>query len=88
MQAASAPDELVARRLGPRPPGSRSPALPNPLVSQGLLACGEEGRRLLEDDGVSYLVSGEESAQPRRWVLDPLPVVLGEDEWAGLVAAR
>ena len=86
MRAAGAPDELV-REGSVRPAWEQVAGAAESLGVEGLLACGEEGRRLLEDDGVSYLVSGEESAQPRRWVLDPLPVVLGEDEWAGLSRA-
>ena len=86
MHAAGAPDELV-HDGSVRPAWEQVAGAAESLGVEGLLACGEEGRRLLEDDGVSYLVSGEESAQPRRWVLDPLPVVLGEDEWAGLSRA-
>ncbi|MCA9492632.1 MAG: circularly permuted type 2 ATP-grasp protein [Myxococcales bacterium] len=43
-------------------------------------------RRLLVDDGVSYnVISGERSAV-RSWTLDPVPMVVPAEEWAGLEA--
>src|ERR1039458_9069668 len=49
-----------------------------------------EARRLLDDDGVTYNVYSPDtpseapapSADP--WALDPVPVLLASDEWAGV----
>ena len=47
----------------------------------GLLAARAEARRLVEDDGVHYGVEGD-----RRWTIDPMPMVIGHEEWADLEA--
>ena len=48
----------------------------------GLLAARSEARRLVEDDGITYGVG----ARARTWTIDPLPLVIGTDEWARLEA--
>jgi uncharacterized circularly permuted ATP-grasp superfamily protein/uncharacterized alpha-E superfamily protein len=53
----------------------------------GLLAARAEARRLAADDGIRYGVPlsttpGQLGSRP--WVIDPLPVVLGSEEWAGV----
>ncbi|HEY6532589.1 MAG TPA: circularly permuted type 2 ATP-grasp protein, partial [Acidimicrobiales bacterium] len=45
-----------------------------------------ETRRLLVDDGVTYNVVSEGASIARPWVLDPVPVVVAADEWAGIEA--
>ena len=40
--------------------------------------------RLLEDDGVTYRAQTGDADQP--WTLDPLPLLIDEDEWTGLEA--
>lgn len=47
----------------------------------GLQAAGREIRRLVQDEGILY---GGESR--RSWVIDPLPLVIGADEWDALEA--
>ena len=54
------------------------------LGTEGMQARGEQVRRLLEDDGVTYGTSTDAGAAPGRWQLDPLPVILGSQEWAEL----
>lgn len=39
-------------------------------------------RRLVQDDGVAHGAPG--TAQERSWQIDPIPVILGEAEWARL----
>jgi uncharacterized circularly permuted ATP-grasp superfamily protein/uncharacterized alpha-E superfamily protein len=41
-----------------------------------------ETARLLEDDGVTYHVPG--TGERLRWQLDPVPLVIGAEEWAGI----
>lgn len=48
----------------------------------GLLARKAATARHIKEDGLTYTVSGEDRARP--WQLDPLPVVLSDDEWARL----
>jgi uncharacterized circularly permuted ATP-grasp superfamily protein/uncharacterized alpha-E superfamily protein len=83
MRDSAIPDELVEGGAV-RAAWAQVAGAAETLGVAGLLACGEQGRRLLEDDGVSYLIPGDDTPVPRQWTLDPLPVVLGEDEWAGL----
>jgi uncharacterized circularly permuted ATP-grasp superfamily protein/uncharacterized alpha-E superfamily protein len=46
----------------------------------------EHGRRLIRENGVTYNVYGDPRGMDRPWVLDPIPFVLGADEWATLAA--
>ncbi len=50
----------------------------------GLAARDAHARRLVADDGVGYRPPGGEEEQP--WALDPVPLMLGGDEWAALEA--
>jgi uncharacterized circularly permuted ATP-grasp superfamily protein/uncharacterized alpha-E superfamily protein len=43
-----------------------------------------EIRRLLEQDGVTYNVGGVDGRPDRPWTLDPIPLVLPNDEWSGI----
>ena len=54
------------------------------LGAEGMRARGAQVRRLLEDDGVTYGQSAEAGGAPGPWRLDPLPVILGSQEWAEL----
>ena len=93
--AASAPaaslDELVGPDGAVRVASRDLAASVDLLGTAGLLTRRAQVRRLVEDDGVTYGTPDDardglrDSARPqRRWQLDPLPVVLEADEWAGL----
>jgi uncharacterized circularly permuted ATP-grasp superfamily protein/uncharacterized alpha-E superfamily protein len=43
-----------------------------------------EGRRLLRENGVTYNVYGDPEGLHRPWELDPIPLLIGSDEWAGI----
>jgi uncharacterized circularly permuted ATP-grasp superfamily protein/uncharacterized alpha-E superfamily protein len=49
-----------------------------------------EARRLLDDDGVTYNIYGDDGpgdapvAAVAPWALDPVPVLMASDEWAGV----
>ncbi len=47
-----------------------------------LLLRHHETRRLLDDDGVTYNVYGDDTSTPTPWALDPLPVLVSSEEWA------
>lgn len=40
--------------------------------------------RLLRESGVTYNVYGDPRGEHRLWALDPIPLILAEDEWAGI----
>ncbi len=52
-----------------------------------LLLRRRETRRLLDDDGVTYNVYGDDASAPTPWALDPLPVLLSSQEWTVIEAA-
>lgn len=43
-----------------------------------------EAARLLAEDGVTYHVTAGATVGPRPWVTDPVPLMVGADEWAAL----
>lgn len=47
----------------------------------------EQARRLLRENGVTYNVYGAAKDLDRPWLLDPLPVLMREAEWARLATA-
>ncbi len=52
-----------------------------------------EARRLLDDDGVTYNIFGPDNAgitapAAASWTLDPVPVLLASNEWAGVERGR
>ncbi len=87
--AAGGPDEWydAAQRL--RPEQHPITAAVDSLGLPGMLAARAEARRLVEDDGIRYGPGAmDDDAEPgRSWVIDPLPVVIGSQEWAGLESA-
>ncbi len=46
-----------------------------------------EAARLLDDDGVTYNVYGRHREVAPRWALDPVPVLVTSEEWAGIESA-
>lgn len=44
----------------------------------------QEARRLIRDNGVTYNFYGEPEGMARPWELDPLPLLIRGEEWAGL----
>ena len=56
---------------------------------EGLASRWQEGRRLLHDNGVTYNVygDGDPRSTDRPWPLDPLPLIIDENEWATIEAA-
>ena len=73
-----APDELLDADGAPRTGQGDLSASIAQLGRSGLLARRAQARGLLEDDGVTY------GPRPRRWDLDPLPVVLDGAQWQEL----
>ena len=49
-----------------------------------LTARANEAKRLLADDGVTYNDVSGDGTEVRSWILDPVPVVVSADDWAGI----
>jgi len=54
------------------------------IAPERLQARRREAARLLRDDGVTYNVHGDDEALDGAWPLDPLPVVLADDDWSAI----
>ncbi len=83
-RAEPAGDEFLAPDGTVRPGWHALEATVNLLGPEGMQARGDQVRRLLEADGVTYGAPADSGAAPGRWQLDPLPVILGSQEWAEL----
>lgn len=46
-----------------------------------------EGRRLIQEHGVTYNVYGDPRGMDRPWELDPIPLLVAQDEWASIEKA-
>jgi len=79
LTAAAGVDELLAPgELRVRDEQEFLTAAVEAMGTGGLLTAAAEARRLAADDGIRY------GADHRPWTIDPLPVVIGNDEWASL----
>lgn len=47
----------------------------------------EIGRQIIQTNGVTYNVYGDPRGAQRPWLLDPIPLVIGGDEWAHIETA-
>ena len=45
-----------------------------------------QGQRMIQDNGVTYNVYGDPRGMDRPWQLDPVPMIVGADEWATIEA--
>lgn len=84
MSATGALGEAVAARIDPDDPATVRAALADVGTSE-LRRLGRATRHLVDDDDVTA-VAGDGEHRTGRWRLDPLPMVLGADEWAELEA--
>jgi uncharacterized circularly permuted ATP-grasp superfamily protein/uncharacterized alpha-E superfamily protein len=60
-------------------------ALPD-LTAAELKRRHETARRIIQEQRITYNVSGDPLGMERPWQLDPLPLILGEQEWHKLEA--
>ena len=47
----------------------------------------QTGQQLIQANGVTYNVYGDPQGKERPWLLDPVPMVIAEDEWASIEKA-
>lgn len=81
MSAADTLGAAVAARIDPRDPATVAAALADAGADE-LRRLDREARHLVADDDVTYRPADVDRAT--RWRLDPVPVVLGSDEWAAI----
>ncbi|MCC6234991.1 MAG: circularly permuted type 2 ATP-grasp protein [Verrucomicrobiales bacterium] len=56
----------------------------NELSAVELKRRSEAAQRIIHEQGITYNVYGDPRGMDRPWSLDPLPMVLGADEWRGI----
>jgi len=47
----------------------------------------QQGRRMVRDNGITYNVYSDPENTSRPWPLDPIPLILGQDEWKRIEGA-
>lgn len=75
-------DELLTAGGRVRAPWARFLAQLSKLRPHDFEHRWEQARKLLVEHGVTYNVYGDPEGQERPWELDPVPLVLGADDWA------
>jgi len=77
-------DELVDSAGGVR--NSYTPLMASfaALGAAGLARRWEAGRRLIQEQGITFNTQGEGGGQSRQWQLDPVPLVISPADWAHL----
>jgi uncharacterized circularly permuted ATP-grasp superfamily protein/uncharacterized alpha-E superfamily protein len=79
--AADGHDELVGPDGAIRPHWTRVAQAYRALGSAELSRRREEIKVLLEQDGVTYNAASQVHRPSRSWILDPIPLVVADDEW-------
>ncbi len=77
-------DELVAPDGRVRTHWSQVIGALQQLGPEQLRARHAEVERLLRNDGVTYNIHGDPTGLGNPWSLDPLPLLMGSEEWAGI----
>lgn len=81
---ADAYDEVFDGSGATRPAWTKPASMLSALGDTELRRRWEQARQLLHEHGVSYDAYGDPHGLARPWNLSPIPVVLGDDEWASV----
>lgn len=78
-------DEFRDQRVGTESPWNELAKRINTLGTSGLTSAWKRGEDMLRENGIAHnLLSGDSPENARRWDLDPLPLLISENEWASL----
>lgn len=80
-------DECVSADAEPRSHYSRLIHELDRLGSEELHRREETGRRIIHEQGITYNVYGDPKGMERPWRLDPIPLLIGSEEWRGIEGA-
>ncbi|MBS1877309.1 MAG: circularly permuted type 2 ATP-grasp protein [Acidobacteria bacterium] len=80
-------DEMVGADGAPRSHWARVVNFLSSLNREGLAHRWDEGRRVIQQNGITYNVYGDPLSVDRPWPLDPIPLILDPAEWASIEAA-
>lgn len=77
-------DEAFLPNGGARPAAERLVSTLEAIGVDEVRRRWDQARRLIRDNGVTYNVYGDPRGMDRPWELDPIPMVIGSQEWAGV----
>ncbi|MFC7336921.1 circularly permuted type 2 ATP-grasp protein [Haloferula chungangensis] len=78
-------DEFRDQRVGTESPWKDFAKRINAMGPGGLASSWKRGEDMLYENGIAHnLLAGETAEDIRRWNLDPLPLLISENEWASL----
>lgn len=80
-------DEVLDTRGRPRRHWRRLANTMTRLGPQQFARRWQHGRQLIQANGITFNVYGDPLGQERPWPVDPIPLLLAEDEWAIIEAA-
>jgi len=80
-------DEMVAPDGGVRPHWRALLSRLETLGAAEIDRRADRGRRLIRDNGVTYNVYDDPAGHDRAWALDPVPLLVAEDEWLSIERA-
>lgn len=80
-------DEMTDAQGQVRPSWRKVLAWLDALGESDLARRWDKARQLIHENGVSYNVYGDPQGMERPWNLSPMPVVIGAEDWAGIVRA-
>ena len=80
-------DECVTAETEPRGHYSRLIHELDRLGSEELHRREETARRIIHEQGITYNVYGDPKGMERPWRLDPIPLLIGSEEWRGIEGA-
>lgn len=83
---ASAYDEMCSASGEIRPHWQAVVAELDDMGAAELSRRSDEVQRLLQENGVTYNVYDDSRSPQRSWVVDPIPLVIGKEEWATIEA--
>jgi uncharacterized circularly permuted ATP-grasp superfamily protein/uncharacterized alpha-E superfamily protein len=79
-------DECVNAGGGLRPHYAKFFRALEPVGAPELARRWDNSRRLVQEQGITYNVYGDTRGVERPWELDPVPLLIGAEEWRGLEA--
>lgn len=80
-------DEALLESGYPRRPWRRISVALGRMGFRQLSSRWRTGQQLIQANGITYNVYGDPQGKERPWLMDPIPLVIGEDEWAHIERA-
>ncbi len=79
-------DEMRAMNGSVRPHWQKFIAAFDKMGGESMERCRQEARRMFRENGVSYNVHGDPTGHQRAWELDPIPLIISNEDWVDIEA--